>query len=360
MASDIQASVVLVTSSDTDNHRFGTGFVIANDEHNTYLLSCAHVVRDIGGVDKVIIGEQQANVIACGSEDGPDDLAVLQVEVPLNTPPPLKLDSSGRTGLPFIATGFQLFGKNFLIRSIQGTLGNQVGLAGRGLTQRITAWDLKITDDYQLQPGYSGSPVVNEITGNVFAVVSHRQGKGEKGLAISIETLSKIWSDMPCNLLQLPIVDTGKNDATSARLSLETKVFISYAREDQEIARKLYNDLKSAGVNPWLDVEDILPGQNWKVVTKRALKESTYVLVLLSSNSISKRGFIQKELKMALDLLDEFPLDDIFIIPIRLDSCKPLDERLQDIQWVELSPYETGFNQILRAMQLAEGHQKSD
>ncbi len=65
----------------------------------------------------------------------------------------------------------------------------------------------------------------------------------------------------------------------------ETQVFISYARKDQEMARKLYNDLSGAGVKPRLDVEDILPGQNWKVITKRALSESTYVF-----NVIKLRG----------------------------------------------------------------------
>ena len=111
------------------------------------------------------------------------------------------------------------------------------------------------------------------------------------------------------------------------------------------------------GIEPWLDVEDILPGQNWEVITKRALEESHYVLVLLSSNSISKRGFVQKELKMALNLLDEFPLDQVYVIPVRLDDCKPLDERLQNLHWVELSSYERGLNQILHVL-LAKDQQK--
>jgi len=40
------------------------------------------------------------------------------------------------------------------------------------------------------------------------------------------------------------------------------KVFISYAREDVEMARKLYDDLKNAGVSPWMDEEDLLPSQS--------------------------------------------------------------------------------------------------
>ena len=75
-------------------------------------------------------------------------------------------------------------------------------------------------------------------------------------------------------------------------------VFISYAKEDQEMAQKLYHDLKSEGFAPWIDCEDLLPGQNWKVITRQAILESSYFLVLLSTNSISQKGFIQKELKI--------------------------------------------------------------
>jgi hypothetical protein len=135
------------------------------------------------------------------------------------------------------------------------------------------------------------------------------------------------------------------------KIASETQVFICYAREDHEVAKKLYKDLKRVGVTPWLDTEDILPGQNWKVTTQKALRASSYILVLLSSHSVSKRGFVQKEIKMALDILDEFPPDEIFIIPVRLDDCEPADERLQDLQWVEFSSsYEIGLNQILRVL----------
>ena len=44
----------------------------------------------------------------------------------------------------------------------------------------------------------------------------------------------------------------------------EKTIFISYANEDSEIAKKLYYDLKKEGFIPWIDFEDLKPGQNWK------------------------------------------------------------------------------------------------
>jgi tetratricopeptide (TPR) repeat protein len=135
----------------------------------------------------------------------------------------------------------------------------------------------------------------------------------------------------------------------------QTRVFISYVPEDYAIAKKLYDDLKTAGFQPWLDREDLLLGQNWKIAISEAIKESDYFLALLSSHSLGKRSYVQKELKIALDILGEFPSDEIYIIPVRVEPCEPLDERLQDIHWIELYPsYETGFKQILKLIHPAQ------
>ena len=202
MDTDLQALVVLITSSDLSNRRFGTGFVIHRDEQATYLLTCAHVVDDVGGAETIDIGGLKAAIVAIGDADALD-LAVLRVEGSQDKSP-LSLRASGEKDTAFRTAGFQLFGTHYLIRPLQGKLGQSVGLTMRGHAGYIKAWDLKIEDDYQLQPGYSGSPVVNEHSGEVLGIVSHRQGQGERGLAISIEALPNIWPDMPPNLLLQP------------------------------------------------------------------------------------------------------------------------------------------------------------
>ncbi|MCP4106255.1 MAG: DUF1566 domain-containing protein [Desulfobacteraceae bacterium] len=131
------------------------------------------------------------------------------------------------------------------------------------------------------------------------------------------------------------------------------KVFISYAKEDIGIARRLYYDLKETGVIPWMDEEDLKVGQNLKFEKSQAIKGSSYFLTLLSSNSVSKEGYVRKELKMALDMLNELPKSKIFLLPIRLDNCHPLDEELQDLEWGDLFPsYESGLERILYALGL--------
>jgi len=134
------------------------------------------------------------------------------------------------------------------------------------------------------------------------------------------------------------------------------KVFISYAREDAQMARMLYEDLKNAGLDCWFDEEDLLPGQNWRLEIPNALESCERVCILLSSRSVEKTGYVQKEIKLALDTLDNFPSGQIYIIPIRLDECKPKDAKLQDIHWADLFPdYQRGFNKVLRSLGIVPG-----
>ncbi|MGE0087150.1 MAG: TIR domain-containing protein [Desulfococcaceae bacterium] len=129
-------------------------------------------------------------------------------------------------------------------------------------------------------------------------------------------------------------------------------VFISYATEDYDIAKRLYDDLKQYGITPWLDRENLLVGQNWRQEIPRVIREHDYFLLLISENSVSRRGYIQKEQKIALDVLDEFPDGDIFIIPVRIDGTEPLDERLRDLHWTDLlSDYNAGLNNILKVFE---------
>jgi hypothetical protein len=131
------------------------------------------------------------------------------------------------------------------------------------------------------------------------------------------------------------------------------QIFISYAREDVEAARRLYRDLKNAELNPWLDEEVLLPGQNWKSAIRKAIKESRFFIALLSSNSVKKRGYVQRELKEALDVLLEFPKSAIYVIPARLDDNETDDERLLEIHRVDLFPdWEKGLKKILQAIRV--------
>jgi hypothetical protein len=132
------------------------------------------------------------------------------------------------------------------------------------------------------------------------------------------------------------------------------KVFISYAREDIKAARKLYKALKAVpGIEPWFDEVSLSPGMQWEPAIRKAIRESAYFLALLSEKSTTKRGYVQKERKDALDVLEEFPEGQVFFIPIRLEDCHIPSERLRGIQYVDFFPHwHRGFEKVLRSINL--------
>jgi len=129
------------------------------------------------------------------------------------------------------------------------------------------------------------------------------------------------------------------------------KVFISYSKEDYKFAKRIYDNLSREGIIAWLDSEDLLPGQHRKNTIRQEIEDSTHFLVLLSSNSISEKGYPQKELKMALDIYDQLPESEIFLIPARIEDFKAMPMELKDIHPVDLfSDYEAGFKKILKVL----------
>lgn len=128
-------------------------------------------------------------------------------------------------------------------------------------------------------------------------------------------------------------------------------IFISYVREDYEYALRLFHDLRRRGFKPWLDSECLIPGQNWKDAIADEIRNTDFVIVLMSQRSVTKRGVFQLEVREALRQLDEIPPDDIYLIPVRLDDVTPNHRMLQNIQWVDLFPsYEAGVKMLVTAL----------
>jgi hypothetical protein len=113
------------------------------------------------------------------------------------------------------------------------------------------------------------------------------------------------------------------------------RVFLIYAREDLERVRDLAERLREQGFHPWLDVDEITPGQVWQRAVIRALEESAVALVLVSHH-LQKNGFVQDELKTAVETLQERDPDVSPVIPVRLDDA-PVPERLAHVHWVDWS-----------------------
>ena len=136
------------------------------------------------------------------------------------------------------------------------------------------------------------------------------------------------------------------------------RVFLCHSSTDKLIVRELYQRLNTEGwVDPWLDEEKLLPGQDWNMEIEKAVEASDAVIVCLSSNSVSKEGYIQRELKFVLDIALEKPEGTIFIIPLRLDACD-LPRRLRAWQYVDYFPEaqrDRAYQKLLQSLKIRFG-----
>jgi len=217
--SPLARAVVLVRSADPAIGAFGTAFVIhrASDSSEAFLLTCAHVARDVTGQEGDVTGAASivadgmpAVVFAVSAPGHPLDLAVLRVSGNLNDETgvprpvlPLARAAGVQTGDAFVTAGYQSFASLRLLRPLRGTLGASVTLTGTTGGDHAVGWDLNLEGgDFGLKEGYSGAPVASEKTGLVVAITSHAIGsEGKKGLALTVEGLETLWPGRPAALL---------------------------------------------------------------------------------------------------------------------------------------------------------------
>jgi len=126
------------------------------------------------------------------------------------------------------------------------------------------------------------------------------------------------------------------------------QVFLCHASEDKAVVREVYDRLVREGLAPWLDEESLLPGQHWDEEIRMRLQQADFILIFISQHSVNKRGYVQREIKLALELLDEMPEGRILVIPVRIDKS-PLPKRLHHLYYCNLFD-ESGIEKVIRAI----------
>jgi hypothetical protein len=135
---------------------------------------------------------------------------------------------------------------------------------------------------------------------------------------------------------QKNFTDLGDIKIVDGVIELPVKLlFFSYAREDQSIVNEIAENLWQDGFLTWIDSKDLRPGDDWKARIENAIETADFVLLFLSKTSCSKVGYVQRELKYALEQRDLRPSGQRYIIPVLLEPCEPPRE-LRDIHWLKL------------------------
>jgi hypothetical protein len=150
----------------------------------------------------------------------------------------------------------------------------------------------------------------------------------------------------------LGVFERGHTGRVSLHEANRLRIFIAYATEDILTAERLYQALVARGYTPWLDRRKLLPGQNWPRRIQDAISNADYFIASFSSSSVKKRGGFQAEVRFALDFANRMPIDDVFLIPVRLDDCRVPARIQRETQYVDLCPnFEAGVERVVATIE---------
>ena len=79
-------------------------------------------------------------------------------------------------------------------------------------------------------------------------------------------------------------------------------VFLSYASQDAEAARRICDALRAAGVEVWFDQSELRGGDAWDAKIRRQIKECALFVPVISANTQARaEGYFRLEWKLAVD-----------------------------------------------------------
>lgn len=119
----------------------------------------------------------------------------------------------------------------------------------------------------------------------------------------------------------------------------ERKVFISYAHEDVALAERIATALKSAGVQVWIDQQQMSPGDSFLERMNEGLGDADYVLFLVSEASLGSR-WVSREWMAAL------ANRDTVVVPVRVAPV-PMPPLLRDIIYIDLVDVDAGLEKLI-------------
>ena len=116
-------------------------------------------------------------------------------------------------------------------------------------------------------------------------------------------------------------------------------VFISYASADRAVARRLREGLLQAGLDVWLDEEEIVGGEAWDAKIRQQIHTCDYFMPLVSSSTEARsEGYFRREWRLAVERTMDFADDVLFLVPVVIDETVKetarVPEKFNSVQWL--------------------------
>jgi TolB-like protein len=137
-------------------------------------------------------------------------------------------------------------------------------------------------------------------------------------------------------------------------------VFLSYASQDAEAAKRICEALRAAGIEVWFDQSELRGGDAWDQSIRRQIKNCALFLPVISHTTHDRReGYFRLEWKLAIDRSHLMDANMAFLLPVVIDDTRENDERVperfREVQWTRLRAGEAPPAFVERVQRLLAG-----
>ena len=140
-------------------------------------------------------------------------------------------------------------------------------------------------------------------------------------------------------------------------------VFLSYAREDTDAARRLAEALRAFGVEVWFDQSELRGGDAWDASIRKQIKECALFVPIISQQTEARaEGYFRREWKLAIDRTLDMAGGRTFIVPVVIDATPEgeatVPEEFSRVQWTRLVNGEPSPEFVAQVKRLLEAPKK--
>ena len=137
-------------------------------------------------------------------------------------------------------------------------------------------------------------------------------------------------------------------------------IFLSYASQDADAARRICEALRSAGLEIWFDQSELRGGDAWDASIRKQIKECALFVPLISDNTNAREeGYFRLEWKLAVDRSHLMADDKTFFVPVILGDTPEPTARVPDAfrtrQWSRLNDDQAIAAFAIRVAKLVAG-----
>ena len=145
-------------------------------------------------------------------------------------------------------------------------------------------------------------------------------------------------------------------------------VFLSYASQDGEAARRICDALRAAGIEVWFDRSELRGGDVWDQKIRQQIRDCALFIAIISANTASRlEGYFRLEWDLADQRTHMMARNRAFIVPVSVDATANAGSDVPDsflrAQWTRLIDGNTPpafAEQVSRLLSLDHGHPSTE